>query len=128
MPSLFRLALDIGLEFDSGYVGSEHVFIALARVPGEAARFFTDMAFVQAEGTALIERLNRTKPVEYIPDNVHTNAGFNRLLGLAQGIAWRSGRSEPEDIDILAAFFGDSMIRPILERSGASLDAVEASL
>jgi Clp amino terminal domain, pathogenicity island component len=131
MSAAYR-AGDVAQQLDQGWIGPEHVLLALFDEPGPATEALEELGVTRelAEEAARAYSRSDPPPPPYEPEqSLYPNPAWYKLTGCATGLALASGRRRPGPEHLLLAMvYGEHEVGPLLHQLGsgerALLDAL----
>ena len=125
-------AADQARRLEHGWIGPEHVLLALFAEPSPATEALEEVGVTrdQAEEAARAMGRSDPPPPPYDPGaGLSPNSAWYRLTGCAEGLGLAAGRRWPRPEHFLVAMvYGDHVLAPLLRRAGTSEQALLAAL
>ena len=131
MSAAYR-AGDVAQRLDQGWIGPEHVLLALFDEPGPATEALEELGVTRELVEETVRGYSHIDPPgpRYDPEKgLSPNPAWYKLTGCAKGLALASGRRRPQPEHLLLAMvYGEHEVGPLLHRLGsgerALLDAL----
>jgi hypothetical protein len=131
MSAAYR-AGDVAQRLDQGWIGPEHVLLALFDEPGPATEALEELGVTRELVEETVRGYSRSDPPPpaYDPEEgLSPNPAWYKLTGCAAGLALASGRRRPGPEHLLLAMvYGEHTVGPLLHQLGsgerALLDAL----
>jgi hypothetical protein len=123
---------DVARRLEQGWIGPEHVLLALFDEPGPATEALEELGVTRelVEEAARAYSRSDPPPPPYEPEqSLYPNPAWYKLTGCATGLALASGRRRPGPEHLLLAMvYGEHEVGPLLHQLGsgerALLDAL----
>jgi ATP-dependent Clp protease ATP-binding subunit ClpA len=127
MSAAYR-AGDVARRLNHGWIGTEHVLVALFDEPSPATEALEELGVTRerAEETARAMGRGDPPPSRYDPaKGLSPNPAWYKLTGCANGLALAAGRRHPEPEHLLLAMvYGEHTVPELLHEAGASEQAL----
>jgi hypothetical protein len=134
VPKPFRDALWIAVEYDTSYVGPEHVLVAVLRSPGRCRSFLNR----ELQAGSLQECVSMLQPAQTsneqsdpprADESPRPSPAFYKTLGLAEAFAAALGDGPADDVATLLALWWDASGEgALLRRWGIGKSEIDALL
>ena len=122
----------VARRLEQGWIGPEHVLVALFEEPGPASQALGELGISRelVEERARAHSRSEPPPPPYDPDQgISPNPAWYKLAGMARGLALAAGRRRPEpEHFLLAMVYGEYDIAPLLLWVGSSQEALLEAL
>jgi hypothetical protein len=119
---------DVARRLEQGWIGPEHVLLALFDEPSVATEALEELGVTRALAEESARGYSRSDPPAppYDPDKgLSPNPAWYKLTGCAKGLALASGRRQPEpEHFLLAMVYGEHEVGPMLHGLGSSEQAL----
>ena len=123
---------DVAKRLDHGWIGTEHVLLALFDEPSPATEALEELGVTRdlAEESARAMSRGDPPPSSYDPaKGLSPNPAWYQLTGCAKGLALAAGRARPSPEDyLLAMVYGEHAAAELLHRAGAGEQALLGAL
>jgi ATP-dependent Clp protease ATP-binding subunit ClpA len=123
---------DVARRLEQGWIGTEHVLVALFDDPGPAAEALEELGITRelAEESARGYSRSDPPPPAYDPDKgLSPSPAWYGLNGCAKGLALASGRRRPRpEHFLLAMVYGEHTVGPLLHELGSDERALVDAL
>jgi hypothetical protein len=127
MSAAYR-AGDVARRLDHGWIGTEHVLLALFDEPSPATEALEELGVTRerVEETARAMGRGDPPPSRYDPaKGLSPNPAWYKLTGCAKGLALATGRRHPKPEHLLLAMvYGEHTVPELLHEAGASEHAL----
>jgi hypothetical protein len=125
-------AADQARRLEHGWIGPEHVLLALFAQPSPATEALEEVGVTRERAEEAARAMGRSDPPPppYDPGaGLSPNSAWYRLTGCAEGLGLAAGRRWPRPEHFLVAMvYGDHVLAPLLHRAGSSEQALLAAL
>jgi hypothetical protein len=123
---------DVARRLEHGWIGTEHVLLALWDEPSVAVEALEELGVTREGAEEHARAVGRAEPPgpAYDPATGQSpNPAWYGLAGMAEGLALAAGRRRPRpEHFLLAMVYGEHDVAPLLEEAGSSQEALLAAL